>query len=635
MALFGSKTKEHSVAKVRPTVLRTQNLAKEIFTIAKSNDTEPEQIDFNLLGVQTYKRYASESNQAEWEEVSPEELYKIDDEILLNPDFQLKQTYEVEIFSKPKEDSSIYGEFKSAVGANATKCKIYLSVPEGSKITYVENLEHHLKTLINKKKVRAGILIGIFDEMVDDLVSKLCASARINSVLEFQKNETYLIAEGYEPTPTRNDALILHYENNNEIDEHTKVDYASRGFIQSVKENELLIEYVKPKKGKFGRNCRGEFLQPTEPVISHEPDFEVEDTIKIVESSDAIKYIAKENGYIAFEDNKYLIKKDMDVSEISFKTTGSISSGVDSDVSISVKETDAVKDAIGTGMTVEVSEVDIDGNVGSNARVIARRATVGGQTHQSAFIKADQLDINVHKGMAEGKDIHITRLEHGNVRGENIKIAQALGGNIFGNTITLEVCTSNVKVTATKRIEIQKLHGSENIFTIDPMLNDNVQKDLEHNEETIEKIRIDIRDLQKEIEKYTKLIKEGMPAFLDIKKRLVHYKKNGVKMPEAFVKKYKQFQALQEQLKAYEESMNQKEDMLKLLDAKAGTFQEGILEARIINHGEWLGYNEIKFKLVDPPVELVYKPAEGSQEKVFRLVQSQSGEYQIRSMTEE
>lgn len=635
MALFGSKTKKHSVAKVRPTVLRTQNLAKEIFTIAKSNDTEPEQIDFNLLGVQTYKRYASESNQAEWEEVSPEELYKIDDEILLNPDFQLKQTYEVEIFSKPKEDSSIYGEFKSAVGANATKCKIYLSVPEGSKITYVENLEHHLKTLINKKKVRAGILIGIFDEMVDDLVSKLCASARINSVLEFQKNETYLIAEGYEPTPTRNDALILHYENNNEIDEHTKVDYASRGFIQSVKENELLIEYVKPKKGKFGRNCRGEFLQPTEPVISHEPDFEVEDTIKIVESSDAIKYIAKENGYIAFEDKKYLIKKDMDVSEISFKTTGSISSGVDSDVSISVKETNAVKDAIGTGMTVEVSEVDIDGNVGSNAKVIARRATVGGQTHQSAFIKADQLDINVHKGTAEGKDIHITRLEHGNVRGENIKIAQALGGNIFGNTITLEVCTSNVKATATKRIEIQKLHGSENIFTIDPMLNGNVQKDLEHNEETIEKIRIDIRDLQKEIEKYTKLIKEGMPAFLDIKKRLVHYKKNGVKMPEAFVKKYKQFQALQEQLKAYEELMNQKEDMLKLLDAKTATFQEGILEARIINHGEWLGYNEIKFKLVDPPVELVYKPAEGSQEKVFGLVQSQSGEYQIRSMTEE
>lgn len=635
MALFGSKTKKHSVGKVRPTVLRTQNLAKEIFTIAKSNDTEPEQIDFNLLGVQTYKRYASESNQAEWEEVSPEELYKIDDEILLNPDFQLKQTYEVEIFSKPKEDSSIYGEFKSAVGANATKCKIYLSVPEGSKITYVENLEHHLKTLINKKKVRAGILIGIFDEMVDDLVSKLCASARINSVLEFQKNETYLIAEGYEPTPTRNDALILHYENNNEIDEHTKVDYASRGFIQSVKENELLIEYVKPKKGKFGRNCRGEFLQPTEPVISHEPHFEVEDTIKIVESSDAIKYIAKENGYIAFEDNKYLIKKDMDVSEISFKTTGSISSGVDSDVSISVKETDAVKDAIGTGMTVEVSEIDIDGNVGSNAKVIARRATVGGQTHQSAFIKADQLDINVHKGMAEGKDIHITRLEHGNVRGENIKIAQALGGNIFGNTITLEVCTSNVKATATKRIEIQKLHGSENIFTIDPMLNDNVQKDLEHNEETIEKIRIDIRDLQREIEKYTKLIKEGMPAFLDIKKRLVHYKKNGVKMPEAFVKKYKQFQALQEQLKAYEESMNQKEDMLKLLDAKAATFQEGILEARIINHGEWLGYNEIKFKLVDPPVELVYKPAEGSQEKVFGVVQSQSGEYQIGSMTEE
>lgn len=635
MAFFGSKSKEQSLKKVRPTVMRTQNVAKEIFSIAKSYDINPEQLDFNLLGVQTYTRTAKAGAEIEWDEVPANALYELDDDAtLLNPEFQIKQTYEIEIFSKSKDQEDVFNEFKCAVGANATKCKVYLSVAAGSRITYVENLEHSLKTLINKRKVRAGILIGIFDEMVDDLVSKLSASARINGVLEFPQSQTYLIAEGFEPTATVNDDLIMHYENSQELDENKKVDYASRGFIQNVKEGELLIEYVKPKNGKYGRNCRGEFMQPAEPVISHEPEFSVEDTIKVVETPESIQYIAKQNGYIAFEEKekKYIIKQDVDVTEISFKTTGSISSGVDSDVNISVKEADAIKDAIGTGMTVEVSEIDIDGNVGSNAKVIAKRATIGGQTHQSAFVKADKLDINVHKGSAEGKNIHITRLEHGNVKGEEIDITQALGGNISGKTINIDVCTSHVKATATKLIEIQKLHGSENIFTIDPLLSDSAQEDMKKNEETIKDLEVEVRELTKEVEKYRQLVKEGAPAFLDIKKRLVHYKKNGVKMPEAFVNKYKQFQGTQQHLKELEEQLLKQQDHLNLLNAKPSTFQDDIFEARVINRGEWIGYNEIKFKLVDPPIEIVYKPSEGSSEKVFGLKELESGEYVIRAL---
>ncbi|WP_428737685.1 flagellar assembly protein A [Sulfurimonas sp.] len=634
MALFGSKKKEHALKKVRPTVVRTQNVAKEIFNIAKSYDTDPEQLDFNLLGVQTYTRLVKDSKESEWEEVQADKLYELDDTTLLNPEYQIKQTYEIEIFSKLKDGDYLEKEFKSAVGANATKCKVYLSVAAGSKLTYDEKLEHNLKLLINKKKIRAGILIGIFDEMVDDFISKLSASARINSVYEFQKAQTYLIAEGFEPTATINDALILHYENNKDVDENQKVDYSSRGFIQSVKQDELLIEYVKPKNGKYGRNCRGEFIQPTEPIVANEPTFNVEDTIKVEETPESIKYIAKENGYIAYEDNKYIIKQDVDLSEISFKTTGSISSGVDSDVNISVKESDAVKDAIGTGMVVEVTEIDIDGNVGSNARVIAKKATIGGQTHQSAFVKADDLDINVHKGKAEGENIHITRLEHGTAKGKNIKVTQALGGSLFAKNINIEICTSHVKATATHLIEIEKLHGSENTFIIDPMLSDDVQKNAQDNEETIKQLEIEIRDLKKEAEQYSKMVKDGMGAFLDIKKRLIHYKKNGVKMPEAFVKKYKQFQTIQNHLKKTEDTLLEKQDRLNLLSAKSSTFQDNIFEARVINRGEWIGYNEIKFKLIDPPMELVYKPAENSEAKIFGIKESEDGEFSISALIE-
>ncbi|MEJ2373447.1 MAG: hypothetical protein P8Y16_06605, partial [Sulfurimonas sp.] len=126
MALFGSKKKEQSLKKVRPTVVRTQNIAKEIFNLAKSYDADPEQLDFNLLGVQTYTRVVKDSKESEWEEIHADKLYELDDEsTLLNPEFQIKQTYEIEIFSISKDDPNTFKDFKCAVGANATKCKVY------------------------------------------------------------------------------------------------------------------------------------------------------------------------------------------------------------------------------------------------------------------------------------------------------------------------------------------------------------------------------------------------------------------------------------------------------------------------------------------------------------------------------
>jgi hypothetical protein len=210
-------------------------------------------------------------------------------------------------------------------------------------------------------------------------------------------------------------------------------------------------------------------MEPPEPIVSNEPKFNIDESVKMVETEESIQYIAKENGYISFENNTYVIKTDVDVEEISFKTTGSIKTGVDSDVSISVTEADAIKDAVGTGMLVEVTEIDIDGNVGSHAKVFAKKAVIGGQTHKDAYIQADNLDINVHKGMAKGKQVRVTRLEHGRVNADSVKVGQALGGTLEAREITLDICASYVKATASRTIEIKKMQGSENIFTIDPL----------------------------------------------------------------------------------------------------------------------------------------------------------------------
>jgi hypothetical protein len=64
------------------------------------------------------------------------------------------------------------------------------------------------------------------------------------------------------------------------------------------------------------------------------------------------------------------------------------------------------------------------------------------------------------------------------------------------------------------------------------------------------------------------------------------------------------------------------------------SFQDNILDARVINRDDWLGYNEIRFKLVDPPIELVYKPEEGSSERAFGLVELNDGTFEIQAMEE-
>jgi len=640
MALFGSKkeSSKASVKKVRPIVVRTQNIASEIFKVAKSYEIQPETLDFNLFDVQTYTRVMLDDNSAnvDWNEISPDKLHELDtDKQLLNPNFQIKQLYEVEIFLKQSDASSPCRDFKTAVGANATKSKVYLSVFAGSKLSQYPTFAHDFEDMLNKKKIRAGILIYIFDDMVASLISKLSAQLEVAEELSFTKNETYLIAQSPEPTATINDKIILHYETNHEIDENTKIDYAARGFIQNVKEGDLLIEYIKPQPGKPGRNCRGEFMRPEEPIVRYEPTFGVDESIKVVEDDKSIKYIAKENGYIAFENNTYLIKTEVDVGEISFKTTGSIESGVDSDVNIFVTEADAIKDAIGSGMTVEVSEIDIDGNVGSHAKVIAKKAKIGGQTHKSAMIRADDVEIHVHKGKAYGKKIIVDRLEHGEIDGNEVHVNQALGGHIRAKEVTINVCSSHVHVTASRLIEVKKLIGSENSFTIDPLLKKDEQNGLKENAQQIKELQHELKSIKKDVQKYTIFVKEGAPAFIEIKKRLIHYKKNGVKMPESFVKKYKQFQKMQEKLKELTLQSDVLQDKLNLLTTRTASFQDNIFDARVIMRDTWKGYNIIKFKLVDPPMEIVYKPMENSNEHIFGLVQLNDDEYAIRPMKEE
>ena len=636
MALFGSnKSSSVAVRKVRPTVVKSENIAKELSSIAKEYGIKPETLDFHILDVLTYTRFLKQGMDAKWEEIERERLREIDDETWLDPNFQIKQVYEVEIFSRQKGKDPLE-EFKIAIGANATKCKIYMQVKEGSILRYISALKEELTLYINKHKVRAGILIYVFDEPMKDAISKLNAKAKIEESILFEKMQTYLIAESIEPTQTVDGTLILHFEQKRKEEEDGRVDYADRGFIQSVHKDELLIEFIKPRPGQPGRDCRGRYIAPKEPSEERDLGFEVdEETIRVEEDEKSIRFYAKVNGYIAIEENVYTIKSEADVNQVTFRTTGSITVGTDSDVNLVVTEADAVKDAIGTGMKVEVTELEVEGNVGSEAYVKAKRVDVGGQTHKTSVIEADEITVNVHKGTAKGKKVKITRLEHGVVEGEEISIAQAMGGRIYGEKVTIEICTSYVRVKASQKIEIKRLRGSENIFEIDPLQQRKAKESYEKNKEEIEKLKQRLFEYEKQIEGYRQLVKKNHAVFNEVKKRLLHYKKNGIKLPEAYVKQYKLYQAQVDKLKELEEMHKKTEEKIHLLSNQTGSLQYSVMDARVINRDVWRGYNEIRARLIDPPLELVYKPEEGEAHHIYGIVEVEEGIFEIRPLEEE
>lgn len=624
--------------KIRSVVVKTTSVPKELMKMAKKHDVKVDTLDFNILEIKTFSRINDGRQESEWEYALPDHFYELKDEVFLNPEFQIKQVYEIEIYSKSEDEDydDPYKDLKLAMGANSTKSKIFMTFQAGSRLEYNARLKDELIALINKRKIRSGILVNVFDEMLEGTIEQIAEKVENAKVYKFEKNETILIAESYEPILITDDQIIFHYKKDEEkeIDENAKIDYASRDFIQNVKREELIIERIKGKEPKVGRDCRGVFIKPPEKKESQLKEFAIDETIKQIEDEDSIKYYADRNGYVAFENNVYKIKTDVEVKDISFKSTGTINAGVDSDVTINVQEKDAVKDAIGNGMTVEVSEININGNVGSNATVYAIKANIEGQTHDTSVIRADKVSINVHKGTAYGKNIRIERLEHGTVECDVAEIVQAAGGNIFAKEITIDLCGSNVKATASKVIEIKKLHGSENFFTINPMIKRSDKKDLDKNKREIEELERDIRKAKKDIEQYAQLLKEGATAFKDIKRRLAGYKKNGVKMPESFLKKVKQFQHLQESYEQAKKDYSEKTDKYTLLTTKTASFQDNILDAKIINRSRWVGYNELKFVLVDPPMEIVYKPKEGSTDQVFALVEVDEGEYEIQAVKE-
>ncbi len=599
-------------------VVETHDVAKELNAVAKEYNIKPTQLDFDIQLVRTFE-YDNET-KGDWVELEGGLLKRLEEnEHYSQSNLEIKQLYTIRIFLKDDYDDP-FRDSVTHLSANDNFTTIYFIIDKGSEIHYSSTLHRDMIDIINKKKVLNHVFINIreggFREEIKEFID------REAPVLE--ENYIVRVGQGVNVKKQIDDKLEFLYKKDIEEQvqsDHARVDHSKKGYIITVADGEAIIRYIKPQEGREGKDCRGKVLKVRPPKVENVPDFRISQNLRKEESESKIDYIAIKDGNVVFNDGVYDIESQVQTGALSFKHTGSINAGTDRDIEIDVKEGDAVKDAIGMGVKVTVTTLNVDGNVGEHAEIKAREVKVQGQTHQSSIIRADDVEVGIHKGKIFGDKVTINRLEAGVVEGEVVTVKDAVGGTIRAREVYITNLFSHIKVFSSKKVNIEHIKGSENLIVVDlEGYKDGVNE--------IEDTRKQITETSQRVEYLQRTIKEDLDEVLEIRKaftfaskRLKKYESNGVDAPLSLLETVQHHQEFLEHYKEMKDELKVKKDKLIDLEEKFKALEGAIFDAEIRVHESWKGYNKIEFRLINPKRTLEKIIQDGNREALFQVEQ--------------
>jgi len=594
--------------------VETANPYGEILNLVKSFGVDSKFIDFDILEIKTECKVVGESQPRQ---IAEDKLSVFDnDKFYVDRVESIKQSYLVKFYDirrvKPMPLPNV------SVNANKNLTKILATVSQNADTVYFKEFDKKLINFIYKKLIKVGILVGIRNKTMLEEVAKISSVLRVKEFID--KDYTFAVTAGVNVVPSTDDALIYHYKTKiRNVDENDKIDYANRGYLLGVVENELIIEYVKLRDGTSGRDVRGNFLpaQKAKATITKMPEHT--ENIYVKEDNEGIKFFAKKPGYVKEEKGVFDIKDELDVNEITFKTTGSVDTGLDTNVTLNVKEKDLTKDAIGTGMTVEANEVNVEGNVAANAVVKANKVTIGGQTHAKALIEAKEAKIAVHIGSFEGENVEIDRLEGGKVKAKKAVIKSVIGGEIIAESVVIDTLVSNSNIVIADTLEIKKLKGVNNKILVDFSMIKNTGEQINERMAKIKTIREQIVKMPRTLEFKRCVIEENRGPINVIKAKIEELKSTNNTPPATFMKKLKEYQQLVHEYNALLKEFREKKAAIAELRGEITNIQEGIFNSKVINHSNWREFNEIKFRLVDPARDITYSTRENEIARVITI----------------
>lgn len=624
MGLFDFLEGDEKTQKGKATSLlvTTNNIPKAYINASNKMGIEPKELDFKLLKVETTIKVAED---ADYEPISGEHATILKSkELLLNPELKFKQTYKVVFEKRTPHKYFLKAQLEVDRSHSMAKAKILKSsrFPQGAE------LKKWLVYEVNKFKLKHHVLLGIFDWHMKEDIAKLAAHIAKHGKLE--KDVEITLSRWPVPAKlTQDDALVEHYKKKAD-DSDKKVNHAERDFSNFIKTGTLVLEYVKAAEGITGRDFAGHLIEAREPVVSHEPQFVIDNqTLESKEDENSIKYYAKKDGYVIMESGMLLVSDQIQMDSIDLKSTGHVTSDTEKEVSINIKG-DATEDKVGPNMKVEVSNLSMGGSVAEGAEIRGKDIQIGGQTHLTSKIYTEKAQIKVHKGYLEAKEAKITSIESGVIYADTIEADMAIGAELHGKNIHIKEIKHHCVIEFSESLTIDKFLGEENKLFLTAFAPKEEGEALETLLEELQGDKESLAKKERQMDKLTDQVNKNKKNLELLEENIKDIRSRDEEPNESILKRYNTLleeKENQEKLKAEIAKIN---EAIAAKNETLGQQQEALFDARLKIKSRWYGYNEVYFNMIAPQKVLKYIPKESyGPEEVF-IGLTDDNEYDVK-----
>lgn len=586
-------------------IVVTTNPYEELLKFSANTGKELSKLDFTILGFSTTYTLEGESKQ-----VSEKELNIFDDdELFLNEKLELHQSYKIKITELNEASSKLSSSISLQTNKDISSLILCLDLSE---LNFNTSLAMEILQDVYKKMIKEGFFLSI---RIFDFKNKL-----INILSKFkdnklkQKKVKILIAKGVKTISAEQEKLIFVYQ-----DKARKVHGVNKVSIIGIKEGELAFKHIKPGKSRKGRNLKLSFIEAREPKenkidFSCSENFELKQKTNPLEQSQIDEYIAKKSGFISETAGKFDIETELNLSSVNFKDTGIIYAGLDTGVSLNIKNASQIDEAVGSGVYIECENVHITGNIAGNTNIKAKNLKIYGQTHSKSSIEAENAYISLHKGHLQSNIADIDVLENAYVKADTAKIKKTLGSTVEANKALIMSISSNNNIIFTQTVVIEHCEGTNNKFLVSIQQKDkDYEKRLLEIKTRIEKIPNIIHSLQSDMS-------SSKVAVEKIIKQIDYLKSQGQKIPLNFLQIVRDYQSSSKEVQALAKEEADLKLEAKDLIAELAKLQESLFEAKLINKdGKWTDMNEIKFKFIYPNSTILYSTRANDNIKLLML----------------
>ena len=601
----------------------TNNATREILRIATQNNISVSDLYITINKVTTF---LNGKDGIEDMEIPQSKLEEYKSELYLrDKTIGFKQQYEIDI--KSKEENYPFKDMLSSIEFTNNNTYAYFIIKKESKLYYYDELYDDFIAYIEEEKIKSHIMLYLFDVDYSKSIQQYIDIIKKVNKITFPEDKKILVSKGISEIKSvqANIRMTLEEMNSSENDDNKKVDYSNRGFLLSCTEGEQLFEFSKPKQGKNGRTCLGELIEVETVNLEAKPMFTTENSIEIEDSFENIKYLSTKSGYLLKNGDKYEISNTLTVDEISFKTTGTIDTDLNSEISINVEKENPLEDAIENGMHVKVQKLNIVGSIGSHTQIEAKEVTISGQSHKESIIQCVSAKIGVHKGKIKGREIEVERLEGGEIIADKVIVHYSFSGTIRARTVQIGTLGSHVIIEASEYIEIESVKGEENHFIINELFDSGFSNNRVDDKKYLQKIKDGIDNLTHTFQDFTLKMKKNLEPCKKIKMLIVSNQKKGIEISPTLVTKFKTCKVMNARYKKLKETLEEEKVKYHTLEERLSKEAISIMDTKIVVKNPLKGFNHITYKLTHPEREIGINTTEYMNKKIFKLQKDKEG----------